>query len=124
MFQPRCWLLMFAFLVLAPSSVRVSAQGVAGPGGVCKPASMRTQEVGCWIMADDPVGQLTQSHVFWTLDTYPTRAAAEADKRPHGTVVESFGQFWLLTIADRKSKPKPSRGNRAAEIGPLAVVAG
>lgn len=124
MFQPRCWLLMFAFLLLAPSSRRFSAQGVAGPGGVCKPASMRTQEVGCWIMADDPIGLLSRSHVFWTLDLYPTRAAAEADKRPRGTVLESFGKVWLLSIADRKSKSKPSRGNRAAEIGPLTVVAG
>jgi len=83
---------------------------------------MRIQQVGCWILADDPIGPLTKSRVFWTLDVYPARATAEADKGPHGTVVESLGKVWLLNIEYRKSKP--SHGTRAAEIGPLSVTAG
>jgi len=83
---------------------------------------MRTQQAGCWILADDAIGQLTQSVVFWTLDVYPTRARAEADKGPRGTVLESMGKVWLLNIEYRKSKPV--HGSRAAEIGPLSVLAG
>lgn len=113
---------MFAFCLLLLLSRQSSGQGVVSPSGVCKPASMRTQQVGCWIMADDPIGQLTKSQVFWALDIYPTRAAAEADKGPRGTVIESLGKVWLLTIKFRRSKP--SHGSRAAEIGPLPVVAG
>jgi hypothetical protein len=56
------------------------AQGVAVPGDPCKPVSARTQEIGCWILADNPVGQLTNPQVFWHLDAYPTRVAAQADK--------------------------------------------
>jgi hypothetical protein len=56
-----------------------------GPGdamGICKPVSERTGEVGCWIIAHEPIGQLNQSQMFWHLDVYPTRAAAEAAKGP------------------------------------------
>src|SRR5579871_6010728 len=78
------------------------AQGVGVPGDRCKPAGERTQEIGCWILADDSVGQLTKPEVFWHLDTYPTRSAAQADKGPRGIVVESFGKVWLMTISDEK----------------------
>ena len=112
----------FAFFLFAASGQQLSAQGVVSPSGVCKPASMRTQEVGCWILADDPIGPLAKSPVFWALDVYPTRAAAEADKGARGTVLESLGKVWLLTIEYQESKPL--HGSRAAEIGPLPVVAG
>ncbi len=108
--------------LLSLATKQLSAQGVATPGGACKPASERIQEVGCWIMADDPVGQLTKSQVFWHLDGYSTRAAAQADKGPQGTVIESLGKVWLMTIED--AKWKPAHGNRIAEIGPLPIAAG
>jgi quercetin dioxygenase-like cupin family protein len=73
-------------------------------------------------MSDESVGKLTQSFVFWHLDTYPTRVAAEADKGPRGTVVESLGEVWLLTVED--GNWKPAHGTRVAKIGPLAIVAG
>lgn len=110
------------FFLLASSAPRLLAQGVVGPAGVCKPVSMRTQQVGCWILADDPIGPLAKSPVFWTLDVYPSRAAAEADKGPRGTVLESLDKVWLLKIEYEKSKP--SHGSRTAEIGPLPIVAG
>ena len=101
---------------------QLAAQGVAVPGDACKPASARTQDIGCWILADNPVGQLAKPRVFWHLDVYPTRVAAEADKGPRGTVIESFGKVWLMTIEDQNWKS--AHGNRIAEIGPLPVVAG
>ena len=82
----------------------VAAQHHAvGGGGNCRPASERTGELGCWIMADDPVGRLAQAQVSWHLDAYPTRAAAEAVKGPRGTVAEALGKVWLMTIADAVS---------------------
>ena len=92
------------------------------PGGVCKPVSERTGEVGCWIIAHEPIGQLNTSQTFWHLDAYPTRAAAQAAKGPHGTVVESLGKTWLLSIED--AGWRPSGGERVAEIGPLPINAG
>src|SRR5215470_4210889 len=108
------------FFLLTLGSGHLFAQGVAG--AVCKPVSQRTQEVGCWIMADDPIGQLAKSPMFWHLDVYTTRAAAEADRGPRGIVFDAFGKIWLMTIADRKWRS--SHGTRAAEIGPLPIVAG
>ena len=98
------------------------AQGVAVPGDKCKPVSERTQEIGCWILADGPVGQLTKPQMFWHLDTYPTRSAAQADKGSQGVIVESFGKIWLMTISDEKWRS--AHGDRVAEIGPLPIVAG
>jgi len=109
-----------ALVLLVPSFA--AAQGVAVPGMNCKPVSQRTQEVGCWILADDPVGQLMSSPMFWHLDVYPTRAAAVAAKGPRATMVESLGKVWLMTIEDEKWRPL--HGNRIAEIGPLVVLAG
>src|SRR5258708_40074113 len=113
---------MLSLGLLSLATKQLSAQGVATPGGVCKPVSERTQEVGCWIMADDPIGQLTKLQVFWHLDGYSTRAAAQADKGPQGTVIESLGKVWLMTIEE--AKWKTDHGNRIAEIGPLPIAAG
>jgi quercetin dioxygenase-like cupin family protein len=101
-------------------SDQASAQPV--PGGVCKWVAERTSEVGCWIVAHEPVGQLTKSQIFWHLDMYPTRPAAEAAKGPRGTVVESLGKIWLLSIED--AGWRPVGGERVAEIGPLPIIEG
>jgi quercetin dioxygenase-like cupin family protein len=88
---------------------------------ICKPVSQRTGELGCWITANSSLGQLPQQPVFWHLDAYPTRAAAEAAKGARGTVVESLGKIWLFTIDVAGSRP--SGGERVAEIGPLPIEA-
>ena len=67
--RPVCMLA----LLLLPLSQQSTAQGVISPSGVCKPASMRTQQVGCWILADDPIGRLTTSSCFGSL-MYTRRA--------------------------------------------------
>jgi quercetin dioxygenase-like cupin family protein len=86
---------------------------------ICRPVSERTAELGCWITANAKMGQLTQAPIFWHLDTYPTRAEAEAVKGPRGTVVESLGEVWLLAID--VAGWCPSGGKRVAEIGPFPV---
>jgi quercetin dioxygenase-like cupin family protein len=70
-------------------------------------------------MADDPVGQLSQSPVFWHLDAYPARPAAEADKGPRGSVIDALGRVWLMTIDEEKWRSP--HGTRIAEIGPLVI---
>ncbi len=54
-------------------------------GGCQQPISQRTTESGCWVTAKEALGQLPQRPIFWHLDTYPTRAAAETAKGPRGT---------------------------------------
>jgi quercetin dioxygenase-like cupin family protein len=86
---------------------------------ICRPAVERTGELGCWITVNADLGKLPQGPIFWHLDKYATRAEAEAAKGPRGTVVESLGKVWLLTI--EVAQWRPSAGERIAEIGPLPV---
>lgn len=88
---------------------------------ICRPVGERTGEAGCWIVANTELGQLPQGPIFWHLDTYPTRAEAERAKGPRGTVVESLGRVWLLTIETAGWHPLKSA--RVAEIGPLPTSA-
>ncbi|MFZ0810179.1 MAG: cupin domain-containing protein [Bradyrhizobium sp.] len=90
----------------------------------CRPISERIgNDPGCWIIADQPVGNLTKPQTFWYLDAYPTRVLAEAAKGAHGAVVESLGKQWLLSIEDDGWRA-PAGGERIAQIGPLPVTAG
>ena len=110
-----CLLLMFL--------IQASASGQTPPRRTCLPISERAgRDVGCWLIVAEPLGQLPQSEVFWHLDTYTTRAAAEAAKGPRGTVVEALGKVWLSTIGD--AGWRPPGGVRVAEIGPIFVKAG
>ncbi len=102
--------------------ISLPASGQAIAGGVCRPVSERKSEVGCWIIAHEAIGQIAQSQTFWHLDTYAARAAAEAARGPRGTVVESLGRVWLLTIEDAGWRPS-AKGERIAEIGPLPISA-
>lgn len=88
---------------------------------ICRPVGERTGEVGCWIIANTELGPLPQGPIFWHLDSFPTRAEAERAKGARGTVVESLGRVWLLTI-DRAGR-RPSGGTRVAEVGPLPTGA-
>ena len=89
---------------------------------ICRPVAERTAELGCWIVANGQLGTLSKTEVFWQLDIFPTRAAADVAKTASGTVVEALGKTWLLTIGD--AGWKPTGGERAAEIGPLPIRPG
>lgn len=85
----------------------------------CKPVSQKTDENGCWILSSQPLG-VPKGPVFWTIDVFPTKELAEQAKGANGTVVESLGKVWLLTIGE---KPElRSSGTRVTQIGPLVVV--
>jgi quercetin dioxygenase-like cupin family protein len=116
---PAVAILSLAILAL---SSQAHAQGAALPPVVCKPLSERTSPLGCWILSDDSVGRLTKPQIFWHLDVYPSRNAAVAAKGLRGTVVESLGKVWLLTIADATWHPR--KGKHVATIGPLPVKPG
>jgi len=119
----RANILLFAIegLVFLAAPAFAQAPPGAPPGGCTMPVSQRTAEVGCYLTATEVLGAL-QGPQSWHLYNYPTRAAAETAKGPHGTVVESFGKVWLYTIAD--ANWRPAGGDRIAVIGPLPLAAG
>ena len=114
------WTLTVSLLTMLAMGDQASAQPV--PEGGCKSPFDRTGEVGRWLIARQPVGQLTRSEIFWHLYVYPSCAAAEATKGPRGTVIESLGKVWLLSIEG--ADWRPAGGERVAVIGPLPVIAG
>ncbi len=121
----RRWARLFAGMVLIllammsglPGIVRAQQQELVS----CKPMSQRTGQYGCWITASQPIGTLSVP-AYWTLDVYPTKEAADQAKGAWGTVVESLGKVWLLTVGERQ-KANPA-GTRIAEVGPLPVKPG
>lgn len=84
--------------------------------------SERTGPEGCWIIASSKMGKIVDRPVFWMIDVYLTKADAEKDATPGGTVVEALGKVYLFTVGD-KIKPA-AQATRMAEIGPLTVKAG
>ena len=98
------------------------ADGQPVSGGVCRPVSERTQDVGCWILSNDPVGELVGTQTFWHLDAFVTRDAAEAAKTKRSTIVQALGKTWLLTIED--ATWRASGGEHVTTIGPLPISPG
>jgi len=86
----------------------------------CRPVAERTTDVGCWIMGREVIRELPRGALYWHLDIFPTRAAAEAEEgKRGGTIIEAAGKVWLLTLA--QPDWRPSGGQRAGRIGPLPV---
>ena len=114
----RCAQNALAIVIWSLMAVVVSGQAMAQG---CKPVNERIgDQKGCWILADQGLGQLPQKPMFWHLVNYPTRAEAEMAKELHGTVIDAFGKIWLSTIAE--SGWQTPGGVRVAEIGPLPGI--
>lgn len=113
----------FGWLLLAIAlTATVPAFGQDQQAVTCQPLSERGgRELGCYIIAHQPVGRLNASAAFWHLDRYASRTVAEAAKGSTGVVVEAFGGTWLLTIGE--AQWKAPGGERVATIGPLQVEA-
>lgn len=91
--------------------------------GTCVPVAERAgRTFGCFITARQELGRLAvRPALYWHLDTYPTRGAAERARAARSTVVESLGRIWLFTIAPAEWRPRG--GTRLARIGPLPLIA-
>ena len=108
-------------LLVAPTSLAFAQ--TSPPRRTCLPVSERAgRDAGCWLLASESLGIVSEAAVYWHLDTYETRTAAEAAKGSRGTVVEALGKIWLFTVA--KAGWRAPGGVRIAEIGPLLVKAG
>ena len=115
----RAWpCLALSFLALSASPSTASAQ----TGGTCVRIEERAgRDLGCFITAREELGSISKDSVwFWHQETFPSRTRAENEKGLRGTVVESFGEIWLFTIADSAWKSKT--GTRVARIGPIPLV--
>ncbi len=122
----RPCLLLFAALVMAPAAHPQLSEISTKTLVACKPLAERTGDQGCWILTSQPLGTLDPAQIYWTLDTFPDRAAAEKaqaeTKGKNSTILESLGKTWLLTVGPKFEQA--ANAKRAAEIGPIPVKAG
>jgi quercetin dioxygenase-like cupin family protein len=87
----------------------------------CVAAAERAgRELGCFITGSTVLGKLPDEPLYWYLDTYTTREAAEKAKGKYSTVVESYAKIWLFTINNLHWNA--SGGQRVARVGPLPLV--
>lgn len=100
----------------------VASTTVPVPGGCNTPRTGPADAVGCYVAGTDLLGAAPASPLFWHLDAYPTRAAAESARQGRGTVVEAHGRIWLFTIAE--AEWRPGQGKRVAPVGPLPLTPG
>jgi len=98
------------------------AEGQPVEGGTCRPVNERTQDVGCWIVSNESIGELAGTQTFWHLDTFATPDAAAAAKTKRSTIVQALGKTWLLTIED--ATWHASGGEHVTTIGPLPIAPG
>jgi quercetin dioxygenase-like cupin family protein len=92
------------------------------PGGCDTKAADGPEVPGCYLAANEQLGTLPADPLFWHLYTYRDVPDAKAHSGPRSTVVESFGQVWVYTIAPRDWRP--AGGKRMAVVGPLPHQAG
>jgi quercetin dioxygenase-like cupin family protein len=104
--------------LLLASVPAVAQQAVSAAD--CPAITEKRSEIGCYILAHQPLGRLPETPLFWHLHTYPTRRAAEIARGSRSTVVEAFERIWLLTVAERGWQPSGGV-KRVAEIGPLPL---
>lgn len=111
-------------LLAAVAAILVAATSLpAQTDGTCVPVTERAgRAFGCFITARQELGHLSATPpLYWHLDTYVTRAAAENARGARSTVVESLGKIWLFTIAPPNWRAPA--GRHVARIGPLPLVA-
>jgi quercetin dioxygenase-like cupin family protein len=95
--------------------------GTSAPTIACvdSSASGKIGTTPCTIFARRAVPGFPNGAVTWTLETFPTRAAAEHAMTPTSAVAEVDQKYWLMTVGGR---PTASPGaTHAAEIGPLPL---
>jgi hypothetical protein len=121
----RCcgWSVRAPVLLIALTAIVVAGTPLRAQwDSTCIPVAKRAgRAVGCFITAREELGRLpTDTTLYWHLDTYPTRAAAERARESRSTVVESLGRIWLFSIAPGNWRPRG--GDRVARIGPLPLI--
>jgi hypothetical protein len=93
-----------------------------GTQGMCIPAAARAgRKYGCFVIATVPLGKLPATGLYWHIDRYPSRTAAEKDRGVRSTILRSYGSIWMFSIADESFAA--AHGEPVATVGPLPLGA-
>ncbi len=116
----RAWAPLAGVTLVTLAALGASSAAAQTEG--CTAVTQRgDREYGCFITARQELGVLPRATgLYWHLDVFRTRAAAERAREGRGTVVESLGRLWLFTIA--AVNWRPAGGERIGLVGPLPLV--
>ena len=92
------------------------------PGGCQPPGTHKAGDIGCYIVAQEPMATPPAGPLYWHLDTFADAGAARAARGTNGSVIEAYDQVWLLTIADKDWRPRG--GRHVATVGPFTPLTG
>ncbi len=114
--------LLLTAISLGPSTATAADEPIPGTTIPCAPIDEKRQDLGCYVVARQVLGALREGAptMFWHLDVFPSRAAAEAARGRFATVVEAFDRTWLFTLAPRDWRPEGA-AQHLATIGPLPL---
>jgi hypothetical protein len=71
-------------------------------------------------LAERKVAELPTGELFWRIENYPSKEAAQAAAGPWSLVTEAAGRVWLFTLgAAGGSSPG---GTKVSEVGPISRV--
>jgi len=72
-------------------------------------------------LAERKVADLPSGELFWRIETYPSKEAAEAAAGTWSLVAEAAGKVWLFTLGSPGGSTPG--GTKVSEVGPIARVA-
>ncbi len=72
-------------------------------------------------LAERKVADLPNGELFWRIETYPSKEAAQAAAGTWSLVAEAAGKAWLFTLGSAGGS-SPG-GTKVSEVGPIARVA-
>jgi len=86
----------------------------------CLEDGLKSSDTGCQLLAKAQVLEFPDAPLFWFVNKFSTRNAAEDAKVRNSMVVEAEGQFWLFNFGPKGAAP--TQGERVASIGPLPLT--
>ena len=126
LFDKRSYFIGALILALHVVTATVARAQVNGTGNhdhrqfQCLEDGLKSNKFGCLLLAKMEVTRFPTGELFWHLNKFPAKAAAEAAKSPTGMVIEAEGQFWLFSFGPKSAAPK--QGELAASVGPLQLT--
>jgi quercetin dioxygenase-like cupin family protein len=72
------------------------------------------------LLARKELPSLPKGNLFWHIDSFLSKDAADRAAATTSTVVQAFGSTWLFTIAEERWRPQG--GDHVADIGPLQLA--
>ena len=86
----------------------------------CMEDGLKSSDTGCQLLGKITVQQFPDSPLFWCLNRFLTRSAAEAAKVHNSLVAEAEGRYWLFSFGPKDGAPKS--GELVASVGPLPLT--